>query len=156
MMMKDIEGYEHEYAVTDNGQVWSYKSNIYLKPLIDKDGYFKVSLSQNSQYKQFFIHRLVAQAFIPNIDNKPSVDHIDGNITNNHVSNLKWATFHEQNMNEHWQRKRRKAIRCIETGVIYDSITQVNKELGLNMGHLSECVHGKRNTCGSYHWEYVY
>ena len=58
--MKDILGYENEYAITEDGQVWSYKSNIFLKPLIDKDGYYKVALSQNSKYKQFFIHRLVA------------------------------------------------------------------------------------------------
>lgn len=152
--MKDILGYENEYAITEDGQVWSYKSNIFLKPLIDKDGYYKVALSQHSKYKQFFIHRLVAQAYIPNIDNKPTVDHIDGQITNNHVNNLRWATYQEQNLNENWQKKRRKAIKCVETGKIYDSITQVNKELKLNMGHLSECVHGKRKTCGGYHWEY--
>lgn len=153
--MKDIKGYEGHYAITEDGQVWSYKSSQFLTPLIDKDGYYKVSLSLDGIQKQFFIHRLVAQTYLPNLDNKPTVDHLNGIITDNHINNLQWATYSEQNLNQHWQKKRRKPVLCKETDIQYNGITEVNKVLGLNMGHLSECLHGKRNTCGGYHWVYV-
>ena len=81
--MKEIKGYEN-YKITEDGQVWSNNINRYLKPVKDKDGYYKVTLSKNSEQKQFFIHRLVAETYLENFDNKKTVDHIDGNIYNNH------------------------------------------------------------------------
>ena len=153
--MKDIDNYEGRYAITEDGQVWSYKSNKFLKQQKDKDGYLKVSLCKEGKYKQFFIHRLVAIAFIPNIDNKPTVDHIDGDKTNNTISNLCWATYGEQNENPHWKRGRIKIIKCIETNTLYGGITDASKQLQLNISHLSECCNGKRNIYGGYHWRYA-
>ena len=153
--MKDIENYEGKYAITEDGKVWSYKSNKFLKPSLDKDGYYKVSLCSNSKYKQFFIHRLVAIAFIPNPENKPTVDHIDGDIKNNNINNLRWATYYEQTENINWKNKRIKPIICIENNIYYEGISDANRKLGLNMAHLSECVRGKRNICGNYHWRYA-
>ena len=153
--MKDIENYEGQYAITRDGKVWSYKSNKFLKPLIDKDGYYKVGLCSHSKYKYCFIHRLVAQAYIPNPENKPTVDHLDGDIHNNNVENLAWATGTEQNLNPHWQRRKRKPIVCIESGKIYSGITEASQELNINLSHLSEAVRGKRKKCGNCHWRYA-
>lgn len=97
--MKDIIGYEGKYAITEDGQVWSYLSNKFLKPF-NKNGYLRVELSGTP----YLIHRLVALAYIDNPDNKPTVDHIDHNRHNNCVSNLRWvtATENNSNLNQHY------------------------------------------------------
>ena len=90
--MKDIKNYEGLYAVTSCGKVWSYKYKKFLKPASDKKGYFKVVLYKNGKCKNYKIHRLVAEAYIPNPDNLPQVDHIDNDKTHNYINNLQWIT----------------------------------------------------------------
>lgn len=82
---KPVEGFD------DYGRVWSEKSHKWLKPGLNKKGYFMVSLCHDGEYFTKKIHRLVAEAFIPNNDPKQNdtVDHIDGDKTNNEVSNLR-------------------------------------------------------------------
>lgn len=77
---KDIEGYEGKYKVSNLGDVISFKLNKekILKPGIDKDGYLRVGLCKNGKRKNYGIHRLVAEAFIPKIEGKEYVDHING------------------------------------------------------------------------------
>src|SRR5699024_6100473 len=108
---KDINGYEGIYQVSSLGRVRSLdrtllnKNNIEykVKGKIRKisctgKGYQKIQLSKEGNSKNFSIHRLVAQAFIPNPENLPIVNHIDGNKTNNHIGNLEWVSSNE-NMN---------------------------------------------------------
>ena len=71
--MKDIKGYEGLYAVTENGQVWSYRSQIFLKQMANKDGYLRVGLNKDGIKKQFMVHRLVGEAYIPNIEGLPQI-----------------------------------------------------------------------------------
>ena len=85
------------YAITDDGKVWSFKSNKFLKQKIDKYGYACVSLRRNGKNWTVTVHRLVAEAFIPNPDNKPTVNHKDENKLNNSVTNLEWMTVNENN-----------------------------------------------------------
>jgi len=104
-MWKDIEGYEGLYKISDKGEVKSlpkdhrYGSKIerILKPKIDKDGYYGVSLCKNGKVKSKKIHRLVAQMFISNPNNKPTVNHINAIVNDNRLENLEWATHSEQN-----------------------------------------------------------
>lgn len=101
---KDIEGYEGFYQVSNLGRIKSIggwcgaakrKEKIRATSLT-KDGYVKVRLLYKGKDKTERVHRLVAQAFIPNTDNKDTVNHIDGNKQNNNVDNLEWVNRHEQ------------------------------------------------------------
>lgn len=98
---KPVEGYEGLYEVSNTGLVKSLKRGRILKPTTTKvgkggGGYLFVGLYKNRKQKFFKVHRLVATAFIPNPENKYSVEHWDANKTNNHVDNLCWATHSEQ------------------------------------------------------------
>lgn len=92
---KDIEGYESLYQISNKGNIRSFKNKKIktLNPSIMKCGYFRIALSDDR--KKFLVHRLVAIAFIPNLENKPCVNHIDGDKTNNNDWNLEWNTHSE-------------------------------------------------------------
>lgn len=94
---KRIKGFE-DYLIYSDGRVYSEKTGKFLKPHIDKDGYLIVHLC-NCGVKKVRVHRLVAEAFIPNPENKPFIDHIDTERSNNDISNLRWVTAKENNNN---------------------------------------------------------
>lgn len=97
--MKDVVGYEDKYAVDEAGNVWSKTRQIYVKHYIDRKGYPRVGLwlQIDGQWRQKnkLVHRLVAETFIENPENKPIAHHIDGDTMHCHVSNLAWATAKE-------------------------------------------------------------
>lgn len=105
---KDIEGYEGIYQVSTLGKIKALpvskkygrfeqkRKETILKPSIDKRGYHSVSLQKDGITKYCSVHRIVAEAFILNIENKPTTNHIDGDKSNNSVYNLEWATHKEQ------------------------------------------------------------
>ena len=97
---KDVVGYEGHYQVSNLGNVKSlhYKHQNFpqvLKPKISYDGYLRVNLAKDGTVKTINIHLLVAKHFIPNPDNKPQINHINGDKNNNSVSNLEWVTGKE-------------------------------------------------------------
>jgi len=97
--LKPIIDFEDKYFITNTGKVYSKYLNDYLKPMETKKGYLSVCLNINRQKKLTkSIHRLVAIHFIENKDNKPQVNHIDGNKHNNNVDNLEWNT-NKENIN---------------------------------------------------------
>ena len=100
-IMKDIKGYEGLYQIDENGNVYSFYKNRFLKPAPTSWGYLTVELFKNGKGKTHKIHRMVAEAFIPNIDNKPLINHKDGNKQNNHFKNLEWCTYSE-NLKHAW------------------------------------------------------
>ena len=80
------------YTITQDGTVWNNDTMHAIRPYLQSRGYHQVELYG----KKHLVHRLVAEAFIPNAESKPTVDHIDRDKTNNHISNLRWATYSEQ------------------------------------------------------------
>lgn len=94
---KDIKGYEGDYQISNLGRVKSlkYKKERILKYFFDKDGYKNLTLTKNGKAKKKKIHRLVAECFIKNPFNKPDVNHIDLDKSNNNVSNLEWVNKRE-------------------------------------------------------------
>lgn len=152
--MKDIKDYEGLYAITEDGRVWSYRSKKFLKPSV-ASGYLQVNLYNNGKRTFYRIHRLVALAYLPNPDNLPEVNHRDENKQNNAVSNLEWCD-HSYNINYGTRNERiSKAVRCIETGVIYNGTREAGRQTGLDPSSIVKVCKGKLKTCGGYHWEYV-
>lgn len=88
---KDIDGYE-DYQITSWGRVFNKKTGKFVYQEIHDKGYLRVDLFNDMGRKHMKVHRLVAQAFIPNPWNKPQINHIDGNNQNNSISNLEWVT----------------------------------------------------------------
>lgn len=155
---RDIEGYEGLYQVSDLGRVKSLYTNRILKGSKDAKGYLIVKLCKNSIKSNKTIHRLVAQAFIPNPENKPQVNHIDENKTNNMVSNLNWMTSKENN--NHGTRTQRisKPIKAIDIATseynIYCSIRECARQLGLNPSHITSVLKGRYKQTGGYTFKY--
>ena len=96
---KDLPDYPG-YRISNHGRVWSNKLKRVLIPPCDRYGYLRIGIWKGQIVRKFFVHRLVALMFIPNPDNKPTVNHKDGDKMNNHVSNLEWATVAEQNFHK--------------------------------------------------------
>lgn len=92
---KDIDGFEGKYQVNQNGEILNTVTGKISKGSVDKlTGYVRVNL-YNGNNNMFLVHRLVAESFIPNPNGLQQIHHIDGDKTNNHVSNLEWVSIKE-------------------------------------------------------------
>ena len=179
---RDVVGYEGKYKVSNFGRVKSLnyrhtgKEGI-MKSTPDKDEYERIGLYKNGKREMFGVHRLVAEAFIPNPDNLPQVNHKDENPSNNHVDNLEWCTC-EYNNNYGTKGKRiseankgkfvghkhsrSKKVKCITTGEIFGSISEAERKYNTSHTHISDCCKGKYKSAGKHPvtgeklvWEYI-
>ena len=122
-------------------------------------GYHEVNLYKNNNVKRFKVHRLVAQAFIPNPQGKPQVNHIDGDKSNNRASNLEWATDKE-NKAHAWRNglattnHKKKSIICNETGEVFESVQQCSEKMGLDRRSIFRQLKGERKTVGGHTFQY--
>lgn len=162
---KDVVGYEDLYQVSNLGRVKRIGKGRGTKCSILKHKtntvYDRVTLYQNNQPADKCIHRLVAETFIPNPENKPQVNHIDGNKRNNRLDNLEWVTSRENVRHSVNVLKKspgdwsRKAIRCVETGDIFPSQVLAAKAYNTSQGSIGNSARGTRPRAGGYHWEFV-
>ena len=158
---RDVKGFEGFYKVSNLGRVYSCYANCILKSVIRGKGYEGVSLymgwiNGKKKYKQAYVHRLVAEAFIENPDNLPEVNHKDGNKMNNCVDNLEWVTglqnkHHAINTGLTDQKKKtRRSDR-----VIFDSVAEAALATGGDISNISKVCRGIWKTAYGYGWEYV-
>ena len=151
-MRNDIEGYEGLYAIEDDGRVWSYKRSIYMKPA-SVGGYRQVILRKDGEAKHHYIHRLVAQAFIPNPDNLPQVNHKNEQKDDNRLENLEWCDAkYNMNYGSFPERRGKQRIYCIETGEYYESQLAAAKALNLQQGNIGAVLNGRQHQTGGYHF----
>ena len=149
---KDIKGYEGKYQISNLGRVKSLgnlqtKKEKLLKTNI-RNGYYTAYLYKNNEKKSLLCHRLVAEAFIPNPDNLPQVNHKDENKLNNRVDNLEWCTI-KYNINY----SSAKPVICVETGIVYQSLTEVSEKYNIQLSLLSRVCDRDNYRAGGYHWK---
>lgn len=170
-----------DYTVYEDGRIWSNKTNKFLKPNYTERGYASIELFNSDGHRRFLIHRLVANAFIPNPHNLPQVNHKDENPTNNAASNLEWCTA-KYNMNygigakvRHLKIDYTKPIfkeTAIKNGkkvsrpvamidkfgtplATYASAVDASKATGIYKTSITRSTRSTHLRAGGYKWEYV-
>lgn len=184
---KDIVGYEGRYMVSTHGRVVSLSRKIYsptsvrippcriLALRLNSGGYYQVALSLNDKSVQPHVHKLVAEAFIPNPNNYSQVDHIDCNKLNNSIENLRWCNQAMNNSNPITKARRRKIMHITRKKIsearsipvvrlnpkdandikIYQSATFAAKSDGFSQSDIRKVCIKKRKQYRGYHWMYL-
>lgn len=177
----DIRGYEGLYKISTFGRILSlsktfktgrnhsiektYPETI-MSPSKTKKGYLRVNLFKDGKLKSFQVHRLVAEAFIPNPNNYPEVNHINEVKDCNIVDNLEWCTGkYNINYTKAYLTSQPKAVEKVKRPILqlnlagefikeWASMSDASNALNLNLANLCLCCKGKRNKCGNYKWKY--
>lgn len=158
MKLLKLDKNTKKYYITKNGDIFDENRNKKeLRP--HPKGYLQINLNG----RNYLVHRLVAQTFIPNPENKPQVDHINGVKTDCRVENLRWATAHENNSNPNTAYKNdrfnHKGVNRIDNDgnvVFYKSVAEAARDLGTNESNIRKCItNPKRKTACGYKWERV-
>ena len=174
---KDIEGYEGRYQVSNTGKVKSLERTVWnsgrgyyrtvpekiLKAYPDRYGYLYVVLCKDGKDKKGKIHRLVAQAFLPNTSNLPDVNHKDENKQNNYVENLEWCSkLYNNTYNGRAKKvgkKNSKPVYSInkESGLItyWESAKEAERQTGISNSHICRCLKGNLKSTGGFYWHYA-
>lgn len=184
---KDIPEYEGYYQISNlgrikslisfNGHKFIHKEKI-LKP--QKNRYLTVRLAKNKNIKQYTVHRLVAKVFLLNKENKPCVNHIDGNKYNNNINNLEWVTYKEntahayknnlitknseikkistmKNIKKAWEKNKKIIYQYDLSGKFikkYSSLSQASEYCNISIQCISDCCRKKTCSAGGYKWNY--
>lgn len=167
---KDIKGYEGLYQVSNLGRIKSLKRECrhplggqrivnerIMKLERTKWGYLRVHLNNNGVGKKVLVHRLVAQAFIPNSNNYEVVNHKDENPQNNNVENLEWCNVQYNNTyGDKIQKMFKQIVQLDEEGKIikyFSSTIQASKETNITRCTITNCLNGKQKTAGGFIWK---
>ena len=177
-MWKKIRRNEN-YSINENGDIRNDSTGKLKKAWVNaSNGYISTDLWVDNKSVKVTVHRLLAEAFIPNPANKPTVDHKDGNRQNNSLDNLRWATYAEQNSRfntcgvrsqrikvAHYEEQRKKRggghekWMSIDDVMYFDRITDVAEYFGLTVGNISLLLKngtiGRRGKTRGYQFEYL-
>lgn len=169
-MFKPIKGFEELYSINEEGVVKSvgrngngFKEHI-MTSSTDSDGYKVVKLRNKNKVITKKIHRMVAEVFLDNPDNKPQINHKDGNKANNHISNLEWVTASEniRHAKDHGLQcecpNRVKVAQKTRAGQViatYQSLKAAEIETGIHWTGISAVIRGVRKTAGGFIWERI-
>lgn len=166
--MKIIEGLEN-LGIFEDGTIFSFTSCKPLKHSIHSSGYEYVQFVHNGKHCHALVHRLLAKAFIPNPDNKPCINHIDGNKTNNSLENLEWCTYSENTEHaaktlkrltqyQKYNKKRERPVQGIypdgHKTKIFSSIKEASDAIGATKSQLICTLKGRKKTCRGAVWIY--
>lgn len=161
--MRDIPSYP-DYAATEDGQIWSKRRHKFMRQQISRVGYKVLVLTVNGKSIYRNVHRLVAEAFIPNPNNLATVNHKNEIKTDNRVCNLEWmSTLDNVRYGTGIQRKaeshKKPILQVSRSGEIverFDSLGDAAKKTNISMFNISAAAHGKkyRPTAGGYFWRY--
>lgn len=143
---KEVPGYEGLYQVSDKGRLRGPRGDL-KKPSRNYNGYLRVNLYKHGEYHQKCLHVLVALAFIPNPENKPEVNHINGKRHDCRAANLEWCTRAE---NQQHRRKvlssggstKKRRVLCTTTGTTYESLSAAATSTGSRIGGVYACCRG--------------
>ena len=167
---KDIDGTSGRYQVSNLGNVRAFtrfRNGVLLKPGRYSNGYLFVHFAKDTDKKgerhSYLIHRLVAQAFIPNTKGLPQVNHKDEDKTNNRVDNLEWCThIYNQNYGTKNQRISEKnklshgiPVYCVESGKTFNSAKSAGEFINRKGTNITRACRVTHRTCGGYHWRYA-
>lgn len=175
---RDISGYEGLYKVSNLGNVKSidrwvsskcnskkFMKSKMLKQMINSRGYSMVGLSKEGKERRWFVHILVAKAFIPNPNNLPQINHIkEDEKTNNCVENLEWCdckyNCNYGTRNQKVGKKREQGVKQIDKNTnevinVFKNALDAAKEISVNVENIHRCCKNKTGTSGGFKWQYV-
>ena len=148
-----------KYMVSNTGKVKNIITDKQLNGSVSNRGYVRYDLCIDGKRIAKSGHRLVADAFLPIDEDRPYINHIDGNKTNNVLTNLERCSCKENSQHAFTvlgiKPATRKAVRCIETGKIYESACDAERDLNISNSEINRCCNGNRKSTHGLHFEFA-
>lgn len=172
IIWKDVIEYELNYEVNNLGQIRNKKTGLMIKPLNNGHNYFSVPLCLNGVKKRLYVHRVVASSFLPNPELKKEVNHIDGDRSNNALSNLEWVTRSENHFHRYkvlnqkgvnfgktgeknWNSKK---VGCFDENMNlikeYYGVMEAARQIGVNEASIRSAIYSSGKLKG-FKWKYL-